>query len=153
HWGTTTNRKATGGSQISDFTVVGAGPTGAFNNGSVTFTWSDGTPNMSSTVTTGVGVGNAPNGFSITAPAGPAQHVLELWVSSSGCETTLNAHLSDGSAADYNDTQTGANARWLVYTFTYRAASAGQTLKVTFTDSRDLGGAPNGVGIQDAALK
>jgi hypothetical protein len=47
---------------------------------------------------------------------------------------TLNAHLSDNSAADYIDTtplDSGVYSR--NYTLTYRASAPGQTLRVTWT--------------------
>jgi hypothetical protein len=61
------------------------------------------------------------------------------------------AHLSDSSAPDYIDTSltnsTGTKAG--MYTLVYQAASSGQTLTLSFTQTNNLGG---NVTLQAAAL-
>jgi hypothetical protein len=50
----------------------------------------------------------------------------------------FTAHLSDGSAVDYTDSSlvnTAGVTTLGAYTVTYRAASAGQTLTITFTQN------------------
>jgi hypothetical protein len=51
------------------------------------------------------------------------------------------AHLSDGSAPDYvNTSLVNADGTTVaIYTFTYRAASSGQRLTITYTQSAATG--------------
>ena len=63
------------------------------------------------------------------------------------------AHLSDGSAVDFVDSSV-VNSSGVttlgVYTLSYRAASAGQTITVTFTNQA---GASGNVTLQAATLQ
>jgi hypothetical protein len=61
------------------------------------------------------------------------------------------AHLSDGSALDYTDTSltSAAGSTGAVYVFTYKAASSGQQLVITFTQNDNNGG---NVTLQAATL-
>jgi len=60
----------------------------------------------------------------------------------------LVAHLSDNSAADYVNSYSAAGHYGLVYTLTYRAASDGQQLLVTWTQASGTGT----IQLQAAAL-
>src|SRR5262249_8487309 len=76
------------------------------------------------------------DGFSFTVPAGPATQILRVYVATNRADGTLTAHLSDGSAPDYTATLPQAvDQRSGVYTISYRAASANQTLTVTWVES------------------
>jgi hypothetical protein len=69
-----------------------------------------------------------------------------------GTQGTLTAHLSDGSAADYTVTASGAGTYTNLYTITYSAASAGQTLTITLTKTGNITGTQGSVDLIAAAL-
>ena len=144
-------RKSTGGSLISALTQVGANPITHFNyNGTLASwqqTWTDGTPDAAATteshavyvpVTAGQGPGP---GLSFTVLADTTLRTLKIYVISSFIGTStqgkLVATLSDGSALPYTDTSVTSNSTNTmgVYTITYRAATAGQTLNVSWTNN------------------
>jgi hypothetical protein len=147
------NDKATGGGQISNFTLYGTiayGPT-LDNSGDQPygFSWTDGTPAATAS-TTGHGtanyvyVGSLNSGFQITVPADTTAKVLKLYYGGWGCRTRVEATLSDNSAPPFiNDTvdDPGGNIAYGVATILFAAGSAGQTLTVTEYDVLDyLGG-------------
>jgi hypothetical protein len=146
HWGLTSatdfNRKATGGSQISNFTVIGSRAVLRHTTNPTGYSWNDGSPNpiISNTIT-GVSLEGQNNGFRIVVPAGNTPQTLRVYVSGWNLQGRMVAHLSDGSAADYVDTSMVTAQTWRagVYTLSYRAASAGQTLSVTFTQDTGAG--------------
>lgn len=145
------NRKTTGGSVIGGYTFVGgaSGLTGASFYLLQYKTWTDGTPTGSDTAgAQGDGcsfVGSTLGyGFSFTCPASTVSHVCTLHIDSlNGTIFTINGHLSDSSAVDYNDSETvGASGKWYTYTFTYNTASAGQTLTLTVAQGSGSSGDP-----------
>ena len=157
HWGLTTagsfNHKAVT-QQISNFTIVGTGPANRFTDNAFGYSWTDGTPTGSATnSTTGIYILGVGNGFKITAPADTTQRTLTVYVSAYKARGQMVAHLSDASSPDYvNSTLNGVtSAARGAYTFTYKAASSGQTLSVTFTDITSYGGSSN-VTLQAATL-
>ena len=100
---------------------------------------------------TGVFISGANNGFQITVPAGAISRTLKVYVGAWHTQGRLVAHLSDGRAADYVDTSlsnTASPTSLGIYTLTFRAASDGQTLTVTFTNASSAGN----VTLQAAAL-
>ncbi len=143
HWGLTTahdfDHKATGGGRISNFTTTGTLGPFQYGNNPTSFTWSDGAPTQSALdSTTGVYVFGQGSGFTFTVPADLTTHTLTIYVGVYGAHGSLTAHLSDQSAPDYTDDSllnSSATTNGM-YTITYRAASAGQTLTVTFTDEK-----------------
>jgi uncharacterized protein YndB with AHSA1/START domain len=113
-------------------------------------TWSDGTPtatgtnNVAGNYIAGVG-----NGFQISAPADTTTRTLLVYVGGWNSGARLSAHLSDGSAADFVNTAFSATGQYdVVYTLTYRAASAGQQLVVQWTQASGTGN----VTVQAVAL-
>jgi hypothetical protein len=135
HWGDgSLNRKTGVTAQLSNYTVVGSGNVLTYNNDQRPISWSDGTPTASSSTNrNGVYINNTGQGFSVTAPAGTATHALVVHLGGWNSGGTLTAHLSDGSAADFTDiTPTTSGQYDRNYTLTYSAASAGQTLTVTW---------------------
>ncbi len=136
HWGDTSlNRKAGVTAQLSSYTLVENGAANSYNNDLRPISWTDGTPtasssnNLNGVYTAGVG-----QGFWFTAPADTTSRTLVVhvggWISSG----TLTAHLSDGSAANFTDTTATATGQFdRNYTLTYNAASAWQTLTITWT--------------------
>jgi hypothetical protein len=105
-----------------------------YNNDPRAMSWSDGTPTKSSTNNlNGLYIIGQGQGFSFTAPADTTQRTLVVHVGGWSSGGTLTAQLSDGSAASYtNTTATNGNQYDWNYTLTYNAASAGQTLTVTW---------------------
>ena len=141
HWGITAatsfDHKAGVTSQISNYTMVGATAASRYADNGFGYTWTDGTPTASATnTTTGVYVAGVGNGFRVTAPADTTQRTLTVYVDAYHAQGKLVAHLSDTSSPDYTDSTLNSVGSTLqgAYTFTYKAASSGQTLSVTFTN-------------------
>jgi hypothetical protein len=153
HWGeTAVNRKATGGSQLSTYTIVGSGPIWYYANDLRPLSWTDGSPTtVGSGLLDGVYLPYAGNGFSFTAPADATVRTLVVHVGGYFSVGKLTAHLSDSSAADFVDTTPAFTFLYdRNYTLTYSAASAGQTLTVTWVETTDLGA--GNVNLNAAAL-
>jgi hypothetical protein len=162
HWGRSTptdvTRKASGGSKISNHTLIGAGSTRARMTVSPsTYSWSDGTPTpVVNNIQNGVYINNfngPGRGFQFTAPADSIERILDVFVGAFDASGTLEATLSDGSALPFTHTLVGATGQTVQahYTLNYAANSPGQTLTVKWIESADLGGADN-VTLQAAAL-
>ena len=124
--------------QISNFTVVGTGAAKRDTDNAFGYTWTGGTPTASATSsTTGVYIEGVGNEFQITVPADTTQRTLTVFVDSSHAQGKMVAHLSDGSSPDYVNTtisSTGATVQG-AFTLVYKAASSGQTLTITFTNT------------------
>jgi len=158
HWGLTAassfDHKGGVTSQISNYTVVGTGPTNRYSDNAFGYSWTGGTPTASATnTTTGVYITGVGNGLQITVPADTTQRTLTVYVDAYNAQGKMVAHLSDGSSPDYvNSTLTsvGTTAQG-AYTFIYKAASSGQTLTVTFTSIANNGTYSN-VALQAATL-
>jgi len=145
------DRMSSGGSLISAYTVVGTGGANSYGNDPRPVSWTNGTPNTSGTNNLGgVYIAGVNNGFSITAPADTTQRTLVVHVGGWSSTGTVTAHLSDGSAADFNNTAAGnLSAQYDVnYTLIYKAGSAGKTLTVTWKMASGTGN----VTINAAAL-
>jgi hypothetical protein len=134
HWGgAALVRKASGSSQLSDYTAVGSGPVMTYNNDPRGLTWTDGAPTASGSDFNGLYINSLQNGFSFTAPADTNKRTLTVHVGGWLSGGTLTAHLSDQSSPDYVDVTTPVNGQYdRNYTLTYTAASAGQTLTVSW---------------------
>jgi PEP-CTERM motif-containing protein len=163
HWGLTTtndvNRKATGGSQISNVALIGTGTTKArLTDSPSVYSWTGGTPTATATNSpTGVYINNfsgAGRGFQFTAPADTTARTLEVFLGEFDASGTFEASLSDGSAATYTNILAGGANQTVqgMYTLNYSANSPGQTLTVKWTETSDLGQFDN-VTIQAAGLK
>jgi hypothetical protein len=150
HWGRggsygNFDDKASGGGQISDVTVVGSGniSIGGAADPSRMVTWSDGTPTPSGADNGYIwSNGDLGTGFSFTVPADTTPRTLLVFWGASNATATINAHLSDGSAPDYTDSQTGPYT-WLE-TLTYQAGSAGQSMTITLTKTGNNAGFTDG---------
>ncbi|HUY77043.1 MAG TPA: hypothetical protein VMV29_09755 [Ktedonobacterales bacterium] len=143
HWGLTGahdfDHKATGGGKISDYTVIGHFGSLQYGTNPAGFTWTDGTPTASAlNSTTGVYTFGEDSGFSVTVPADLTTHTLTIYVGVFVAHGSLSVSLSDHSAPTYTDNSlvNSSGVSNGMYTITYRAASAGQTLTVTFTDEK-----------------
>ncbi len=158
HWGLTAasdvNRKATGGSQISDLTLLGGATLSRFPGNPANWSstsWSDGTPAGSATAFPG-GVFSTQTaaGYRFTVPADGGPRVLRVYLGSSTAASRLDAVLSDGSAAplSINLPQVSSADHYIV-TINLNAPTPGAVLTVTFT--RTSGGNGN-IGLQGATL-
>jgi hypothetical protein len=143
--------KASGGSQIPNFTQIGTASVLSYTNDLRPMSWSDGTPtatgtnNVAGNYVAGIG-----NGFQVSAPADTTQRTLLVYVGGWNSGGRLVAHLSDSSAADYvNTTFSGTGQYDVVFTLTYQAASAGQQLVVQWTQAS---GTTGNVTVQAVAL-
>jgi hypothetical protein len=139
HWGlndsTTFDHKNTATRLISDVTLVPGSPLGQSLTSPTTFSWSDGAPDPAASATnTELSSFGYDHGFSFTVPADTTLKVLRVYVGVRNFRGELTARLSDGSAADVvnstffnGDTEVDG-----IFTIPYKAASAGQTLTVTW---------------------
>ncbi len=156
HWSgsSNVNRNAAVISQISDFTVIGTeAPQGA--SADSTYVWSNGTPTSSNTVANGSRVFRQGNGFQITVPADTTPRTLRLYVGAKSARGLLQATLSDASSPDTSvlvDQPNGLGSH--VVTLSYQAASADQTLTLSYTvETRYLSGATaSQINIESATL-
>jgi hypothetical protein len=137
------DRKA-GANEISDLTIKGAGFVGTTGGFAVRSSWSNGNPTTSNSGTNdGLWLNGANAVYSFTAPADTGERILKVYAAGlSGAACSLMATLSDGSSTPYVSTWSGnsGHGAWaavpgdfaVVYTLRYRAASAGQTLKIEY---------------------
>jgi len=144
HWGhasATDFDHESGANLISDVTVTNGATRYQIANVTATASWSDGTPHAAVT-NTGTGTGATQGaGLRFTVPAGTTPHTLRVYVGNKASAERLDLTLSDHSAGDYSATlNAAATAVHEVYTITYNAASDGQTLTVTWTDTADSTG-------------
>jgi hypothetical protein len=131
HWNGVFIHKVAGGGQISDVTQIGGGSYGTWNDPSRNITWADGMP-------TGSGSsdhkyiwcnGTANSGWTFSVPADTSSRTLHVICGGpANAAVKLTAHLSDGSAVDYTDTETSPTLFTEEYSIPYNAASASQTL-------------------------
>jgi hypothetical protein len=122
-----------------NMTLLDAPPPGRLTDYPTSFAWTDGTPLTSETGTrTCTYVPGFTNGFRITVPADTVSRTLRVYVGLYGAAGTLQAFLSDGSAAAYTDTTLDDifADRYGVYTIGYHAASPGQVLTVQYRATR-----------------
>ncbi len=132
------NRKTNTEPHIN-MTLLGTATPARSTNYNTSFAWTDGTPLTSESGTrTCIYVPGFTNGFSITVPADTASRTLKVYVGLYGAAGTLQAFLSDGSAAAYIDATLDDifSDRYAVYTIGYRAASPGQVLTVHYRATR-----------------
>ncbi|MEO8372733.1 MAG: kelch repeat-containing protein, partial [Candidatus Solibacter sp.] len=155
HWGLNSaasfEHKA-GISLISNFTGIG-GPASQYFNNPAGATWTGGTPTASVTNTkNGVYISGYGQGFRISAPADPAPRTLRVYVGVHGVNGRMRAQLTDSSAPDFTARlveDLTLPSTYGVFTFTYKAATAGQSLIVTYTQDSQT---PGNVSFKAATL-
>ncbi|HEY2499392.1 MAG TPA: IPT/TIG domain-containing protein [Candidatus Angelobacter sp.] len=153
HWGrvstTVPDRKDGIAPLISDFTAL-SGSQATTSSGNIAFSWTDGNhPAQVSEATEDIKTFTTGGGFLITVPADTTVKTLNLYAEVIAGQGILHASLSDGSAADINDqTVVDSDIGNKVYSVDFRAASAGQTLTVSFSGTAST----SGVGLQAATL-
>jgi hypothetical protein len=138
HWGLKSvksfNHKKGGKQQISA-APVGHAPVRRFDNSPTKYSWTDGTPHAQvQDTTTGVWTYGVHNGFAVTVPADTTSRTLTLYVGVWKAQGQLAATVS-GSKTTYKDADLkniSATSNGF-YVLTYKAASTGQKLTVTFT--------------------
>jgi len=144
HWGTGgvpgLVRKS-GGSLISTYIVVGAGGVSTYSNDPRPMSWSGGSPTATASAdASGLYISNIGNGFSITVPADTTQRVVKVYVGGWNSAGSFTASLSDASATNYTNTTTASTTQYdRAYTLTYKAASAGKLLTLTWVQSSSTG--------------
>jgi len=132
------NRKTNAGGHIN-MTRLDAPPPERLTDYPTSFAWTNGTPLETETGSrTCIYVPGFTNGFRITVPADTDSRTLRVYIGLYGAAGTLQAFLSDGSAAAYVDTTLDDifADRYGVYTIGYRAASPGQVLTVQYRATR-----------------
>ena len=159
HWGLNNqnsfDHRAGVTSQISNLTQVGSGGIQRQKASPTSYSWTNGTPNASVTNTpTGVYKIGTATGFQLTLPADTSLRTLRLYVGLWDAQGRLEVSLSDGSAPAILDTtlinQTATSNG--VYTLTFQAASAGQTLTIRWTVQASFNNSAN-VTFQAATLQ
>jgi len=144
-------RKVSGANQISDYTVIGGGTPGWSSGGPTNVVqWTDGDPisvgSNAGNLRAGVGTGN---GWSWTVVADENVRTVHLYLRSinlSPGTATVQASLSDGSAAPIS-IGVSANSEWNVH-ITYKAGGPGQVLNITCL----VTGATSEAGVRAVAL-
>ena len=159
HWGrggsaSNFDHDATGGSQISNVTKLGPGSYGGWTYSGRDVSWTNGSPTTSNAGDDGyIWANNAIGaGYSFTVPADTTSRTLYVYLGGYSSGGTLDAHLSDGSAADYTVSMSGSGNYQDVVAITYAAASAGQTLTITYDKTQTIGAASGSVDLMAAWL-
>ena len=141
-WGrtdvTSQDRKLAGGNQIEQWTAVGNPNYFGVTPSLVSAQWTDGAGVIAASNPMKIECQCAQGeGFRIQVPADTNQRVLKVYVGLRNAGGRLVAQLSDGSAANFEDTSfvsTNAYEEPIrVYTLIYQAASNGETLTVEWT--------------------
>jgi DNA-binding XRE family transcriptional regulator len=146
------NRKQQGNSFISDYTPIGHVdpshlPYRLYFKDGPQFSWTNGVPvAIGANVRTTEYMAFVGNGFQLQVAADQTVHTLRIYLGVYQGQIKCRAVLSDHSAPAFTDTTLNTfdlfdTDRAVYYSFTYRAASSGQTLTVTVTLASALGGA------------
>jgi len=148
-------QKSSGGGKIGSLVPLGSASSNAYSGDARTVQWSDGSPSATGSTNAGVAMSGTGSGYQFTAPADTATRTLTVYVGVQNATGTLTVHLSDGSVADYVKSYSARSQRSDgVYTLTYRAASAGQTVTVKWTQGKGQKSRGSGnVSLQAAALR
>jgi hypothetical protein len=159
HWGRggvygNVDRDSSGNSQISNVSVLGLGNEGGYSNTSRSVSWTNGTPTATDSGDDGyIWANNALGaGYSFTVPADTTTRTLYVYAGGYSSGATLTAQLSDGSAAEFVASASGNGIYSNLYTITYSAASAGQTLTISYVKSSTINSAGGSVDLIAAAL-
>lgn len=134
-------RKSGATALITGYARVGDGTVYSYANDPRSVSWTGGTPVASSSENRrGIYVEGAGQGFKVDVAADTQQRTVRVLVGGWASSGTLRAHLSDGSAPDFVNTTSKASQQYnRTYTLTYRAASANQRLRITWTQASDDG--------------
>jgi len=159
HWGrggsySNFDHKSTGGSQISNVTVVGAGSNnGGWSDASRGVTWTAAHRRVPSPMTEAIsGQRRGEHRLLFTVPADTTTRTLTVYAGGNKVSTSLTAHLSDGSAVDFVATASGSGVYTRVYTITYHAASRTRKLVITFLKTANIVGTDGSADLIAAML-
>ncbi len=135
-------RKATGGAQISAYSLVGGGTVQRYATDPRSLSWTDGAPiGASSFNAGGVYVAGVGRGFSVTVPAGTGSRSVVVYVGGWNSGGSFRAHLSDGTTVDFTDTTAQVPGQYnRTYAVTYNAGSAGKQLVLSWVMSAGTNG-------------
>ena len=140
HWGLTNasnfNHRASGGTQISNFTRVGTNAVKRLTDNRTAFTWSDGTPvSAAANTNAAVYIGGLKNGFEFSAPADTNLRTLRVYAGLYGAQGKFEAWLTDFSGKAYTDLSLSNvfGNSYALYTLNYAAASPNQRMVVRYT--------------------
>lgn len=149
HWGyivgtsiLNRNADARDGLRIGDLSRFGNAEIHTYASNATGFRWSNGAPAKGVKTRSGLFIGSHGSGFEFAVPADATPRTLKVYLGVWVGRGRLDASLSDGSAAAYADESLMPKAEEIingVYTLHYRAASAGQTLKVKWTHTKGGG--------------
>ncbi|MDP9052912.1 MAG: hypothetical protein M3N93_01205, partial [Acidobacteriota bacterium] len=140
HWGSEgVNRKANVTPSLGG--LGASGTTQSYNSDPRQMSWSDGTPiAVSAQNSGGVQLSGAGQSFTISAPADMSTRTIVIHAGGWNSGGAFRAHISDGSVADFTDTTAVVSGQYdRNYTLTYRAASAGQSLTVSWSMASGAG--------------
>ena len=152
---TPSNVKNDGGNTISAQAINST--VTQYGGAAVSVSWANGTPNATGTEATGIytSSGNAGEGFLMTFPADTNSRTLYILCGGYINVGQLGVALTDGSAAEYLDASQSSSGGtfYALYTITYKAASAGQRLIVSWIQMNPgnhvtISGAAYGVNAQ-----
>ena len=154
HWGidksTSISRKATAATRIGALTAVGGSPLRFTNKARLAYRWTDGTPKASATTQAGLYISGQNKGYELRVPADTNARTLTLYLGGTKSRGRIEVRLSDNSAPAYTTTIENLKAAFdRRLALNYRAASAGQTLIVRYTQAVSGGN----VAIQAATLR
>jgi len=148
HWGrvagtTILHRKAVPRPLIGEIVKIGPREVHTFETNPTAFTWSDGAPTAEVKATrSGVFIYGQHAGFQVAVPADPTPRLAKFYCGVWRGQGNLEATLSDGSAAMATAAKVGVDPEAgdnVVFTVRYRAASAGQTLTLKWTNAGNQG--------------
>jgi hypothetical protein len=155
HWGLggtfSLERRQAGGFAILEGTPVA--PRRQHSSSPQRFAWVDGTPfaRVSGTVS-GIRTCGDKNGFTFTAPAGPAVQTLRLYVGVEQASGRLDARLSTGGKSVRGALEARSGLTTAVFTMTYKSAKPA-LLKISWLTDRAFSSSCGGVAIQAATLR
>jgi hypothetical protein len=144
------DHKATGGSQVPTYTLIGTTAAMPYGDAPRTISWTDGTPTPTGSVISGLYIAGSGTGFQLTAPADLTTRTLTVYVGGWASTGQLTATLSDGSAPAFVSAPVSASGQYTVaYQLTYAAAGPGRLLTLRWIQTAGAGN----VTLQGAALK
>ncbi|CRI64108.1 exported hypothetical protein [Thiocapsa sp. KS1] len=154
HWGidkpASISRKASATTRIGALSVIGGSPLRFSTTSRLAYSWTNGTPKASATTRAGLYISGLNKGYELRVPADTNARTLTLYLGGSKTRGRIEVRLSDNSAPAYTKTVENLNAAFdRRLALNYRAASAGQTLIVRYTQAISGGN----VSIQAATLR
>jgi hypothetical protein len=140
--------------QISNYTAIGGGIPSKYTGTKSAYSWSDGAPIASATnVYLGARIKEPGGGFELTVPADTVNRTLKVYVGARLAKGRFEASLSGGAAPAYvSYVDQTSDKTTVVFTLDYRAASAGQTLKIRYVLDTAYTATKSNITLEGAAL-